>query len=63
MDLSGRCENGYDKIIASTRLAESLVVEEIGNITEITTMQVKVSLKADDEAQLFQFSRAENFPS
>lgn len=62
VDCVGRCDDGSDDSLIAPHFAEQAVLEGIGKMKKIPTVEVSVALKKGDEAQAFKFSRTWTVP-
>lgn len=61
-ETTGRCDDGSDESIVSSRLAEKAVVQGIGRMTAIKTIKLRVALKNGEDEHSFSFSRSWTCP-
>lgn len=62
MDAVGTCDDGSDESIVSPCVAERAVLQGIGRMTAIRTIELQVALKDGERPQSFKFSRTRAHP-
>lgn len=62
LNRTGRCGDGSDDSIASSRLARTAIRNRIGRFEAIALMEIQVGLTSRKEAETFTFSRVRKVP-